>query len=112
MPQNHNQKLSVNILDKDRRMSLWTDENESLEELQERDDLLGRSQIELDLSKADGKVKDHEVKFGVIREATGKEMTLSFSTKVLTVDGNHSLLLEIFLLANHLSLFVLGRILR
>jgi len=85
-------------------MSLWTDDNESLEQLQKRDDLLGRSQIELDLNKADGKVKNHEVKFGVAREATGKEMTLSLSTKVLTVDGNNIFLLKIPLLLNH-SLF-------
>eukprot|EP00210_Caulerpa_lentillifera_P002846 g2720.t1 len=84
---NPNEKMKVYMFDSDDHSLPWCrDDNESLEELQTRDDLLALKEVDLDFSRAPKSVKYHPVTFSSKRNANNKSMTLHFKTQILTVD--------------------------
>eukprot|EP00210_Caulerpa_lentillifera_P002845 g2719.t1 len=84
---NPNEKMKVYMFDSDDHSLPWCkDDNESLEELQKRDDLLALKEVDLDFSREPKSVMNHPVTFCSKRKANNKSMTLHFKTQILTVD--------------------------
>lgn len=78
--------MEVSLFDQDPHLLFWKSDH-SLDDLEKIDDLIAHKKLELDLNNKNERFKEHTLKFDTKKNRNTKEMTLNFSTQVLSVEG-------------------------
>eukprot|EP00210_Caulerpa_lentillifera_P002840 g2714.t1 len=76
-------KMRVYLFDGDK---LFGRDKMSLSDMQDSDDLIASTEVDLELSSKDTSIKDFPLTFNQKRNRFAKKMTLNFSTQLLTID--------------------------